>query len=83
MSLVAGVVHREHGVHLPVVRLPREVRAEEDGRQRRVPVVRVEDERRRRDLRERGERRLGEERVATRVVLVVASVLSVNAIAIE
>ena len=79
VPLIAGVVHGQHGADPFVVRMRGELGLEIDARERRLPVVRVDDARRLRAARAAtrpdGAR---EERVASRVVGIVAQVVAVE-----
>ena len=72
VALVARVMHRQDDAHPPVSHVPREERPQINGRQRRVPVVRMHNDGiRAGDAWNRGQRRHAEACITTRVVRIV------------
>src|SRR5260221_12563599 len=84
MALIAGVVDREYGANALVVRVRHELRLEVYVRERRLPVMRVNDARRlRHDPRQCDEHGTREERVAARIVGIVTSGRAVESFPVE
>ena len=83
VPLESGVVHRQHRGEPAVERLSGEQRAQIDRRQGRVPVVRVQHPRRRRNLGQRRQRGQAEEREPVGVVRIVPVLVAVDAGPVE
>ena len=79
VSLIPGVVNREHGANSLVIRVRHVLGFQIDARQRRLPVVRVHDARRlRQHARKREKHRAREQGIAARVVGIVARRIAVE-----
>jgi hypothetical protein len=83
VTLVAGVVDREDGAHLAIIRVSREAAAQINRCERRLPVVGVEDQGGRRNPGQREQRGEGEERISMGVVRVVRAALTVETWPVE
>ena len=83
VALESGVVDGQHRTQATMERVTREGRAQVDRRQGRVPVVRVHDVGRRRDLWQDRQGRLAEKRESQCVVGIVTGIVAVDPRAVE